>query len=214
MKKPILIVSILLTASISFTSDKQVEDLLSKMRGAYSATQSAQFTVKVTAGQNALTAECLYQSPFKFRMDVTTPKNGKVSIVSDGKELGLIAGGKTRSQKVSGDNLGSFISPLNLEAICFFDWKKQLSTASGDNMHDSTFKIVQSESWNGKSWIVLEETASKQNIFARYFIDPKTYYIWRTTVDQNKKRASDGQIQSLKINPKIDPSKFLVTKGA
>jgi hypothetical protein len=100
--------------------------------------------------------------------------------------------------------------PINLEVMSFWDWKRQLSTDPGSNMEESKFKLVQGESWNGKKWTVLEETAYGQNVFVRYFVDPSSSLIYRVLVYDlgRTKLQVETVVKKLERNIKVDPKKF------
>jgi hypothetical protein len=153
-----------------------------------------------------------YQSP--LRLCAKTALNGRTVgyRVSDGANLATVnSNGSVVRSASSTDSLGGGLV-ANLESLSFFDWKKQLSTDPGANMQRSTFRIVKGESWNNKKWTVLEETASKQGVFCRYFIDPATNLIWRTvsTIIGQDKPFSDCKLVEVKLNKPIPQDSFRV----
>ena len=68
--------------------------------------------------------------------------------------------------------------------------------------------------WEGKEWIVLDEDAPSVGLFVRYYVDPKTYFIWRTiqmTQDEKpskRKVIQDFVVKSLELDVEIDESIF------
>jgi hypothetical protein len=204
---------------LGFSADKEVEELLAKMRAAYQAVESVSIQAKAKArypqGEESHSISMDYAKTNKLRL--TFDFRGKtVRRISDGKTVYTWAEDtKTAKRtdvdeaKVSMDALGGD-APINLESMCFFDWKRQLSTAPGANMEKSEFKLIALENWNGRSWMVLEETAHGQSVFARYFIDPKTHFIWRCDVKTLKERKTfmDVQIVRMTLNPKLGPDTF------
>jgi len=212
-----LLVSAAFSASAAHAADPQVEALLSNMRNAYKQAKSVTFTTETKNGDQDFVSSFSFLSPSKIRVDVTSP-GSKPS----GALLTKISDGKTVSSKLR--NQSEFkeeaytptrfasIVPVNLESICFFDWAQQLSTAPGKNMEHSTFKITLGQDWNGKKWTVLHETAAAQKIVCQYYIDPKTFLIWRTIIKPMpggpKDSESDSKITKLNLSAKIDPSVF------
>lgn len=199
-------------------ADKDVEKLLSNMRQAYQSANSATILsktkTKIEGKEEAFEVHMDYVKPNLIRM-VFAFRGQEVAKISDGKKIYTMVGtGKAHEEKLTLDGLGGD-APINLETMAFFDWKRQLSTSPGANMSESKFKIVLSEEWNGRSWIVLEETAHGQNVFVRYFVDPKTFFIWKCDVKSlDKKRAiMTTEVQKLLLNPKLDPRIFDAPKS-
>lgn len=198
-------------------ADKEVEKLLSNMRQAYQSAQTASVvsksTTEIDGKEETFAVRMDYAKPNLLRM-VFTFRGQEATKISDGKKVYMmVGGGRPHEQKLSLDSLGGD-APINLETMAFFDWKRQLSTSSGANMEKSKFKIVLSEEWNGRSWIVLEETAHGQNVFVRYFIDPKTFLIWKCDVKSLDKKESimTTEVQKLLLNPKLNPKIFTAPK--
>lgn len=216
--KFILALSALLVAATSFAADKPVEDLLAKMRKTYQGTKTAKFETKMTVtGRNGKVVISLlfeFAQPNKMRASMQVPNAVEQTVYCNGKDVVVVdnTNGGKQTMPYSVDVLGRAIQ-ANLESICFFDWARQLSTATGGNMKESKFKIL-SEKWNGKTYTVLEETAEAQNVFVRYFIDPKTNYIWRTVVQdlKTKKEMQDFEIVKLALGEAISPSRFEAPK--
>ncbi|MES1227688.1 MAG: hypothetical protein ABUL72_03400, partial [Armatimonadota bacterium] len=137
-----------------------------------------------------------------------------------GNKLVQITNGKQSSTKTPDGkvtkakfDLDKIAAPLNLETLCFWDSKRQLSTDKGANMHDSKLRLLQKETWKDKDYMVLEETAERSKVFVRYFIDPKTKYIVRTVVynlEDTTQVLQDQKITKMDLNPKVDPSLFKV----
>lgn len=208
----------LAASSFARDADKEVEKLLASMRQAYQSTQSASIVSKSTTEIEGK------EETFAVRMDYTKPnllrlvftfRGQELTKISDGKKVYTVAGsGKPHEQKLTLDALGGD-APINLETMAFFDWKRQLSTSLGANMEHSKFKIVLSEEWSGRSWIVLEETAHGQNVYVRYFVDPKTYLIWKCDVKSidKKKSIMTTEVQKLLLNPKLDSKIFAAPKS-
>ena len=79
--------------------------------------------------------------------------------------------------------------------------EEQLSTAPGGNMQGSKLGVVKAQKWKGTEWTVLEESSPDLGILVRYFIDPKSYVIWRTQI-KNPATAEiifDGWLTQLEI---------------
>lgn len=200
-------------------ADPEVEQLLSKMRAAYSAVKSVQITTssvfhrpqesKVQVVTSFVRPNKIYSS--MIGLPGTRPGT-KVALYTDGKKVQMR--GHPNGDVERPYTLQSYLTGLaaNLETICFWDYTRQLSTAKGANMHDSKLKIVKGVAWNGRSWTVLEEQA--QGVFVRYFIDPNTSFINRTIVTNNaaKKVVAEHIIQKIDTAAKIDPKIFVIRK--
>lgn len=183
------------------------------MRQAYqsanTATMQSKTKTRIDEKEETFDIHMDYGKPNQIRM-VFAFRGQEVTKISDGKKIYIVVGqGKAHEEKLTLDGLGGD-APINLEAMAFFDWKRQLSTSPGANMSESKFKIVLSEEWNGRSWIVLEETAHGQNVFVRYFVDPKTFFIWKCDVKSldKKKQIMTTEVQKLLLNPKLDTKTF------
>jgi hypothetical protein len=86
----------------------------------------------------------------------------------------------------------------NLEVINLWDSERQLSTGDGGNMTGTDLSIGARERWMRRDWIVLEEKAGR-TLF-RYFIDPATALMWRTTATQNDGTiVYDAVIERLRV---------------
>src|ERR1700722_6712831 len=174
-------------ACASFAADKQVEELLSHMRTAYKSVKAVTFqsTVKQWSKEFpegiVLDVDMAYKSPNLMRAIIKNSQlpGGSFTVISDGENITMSINGSTKPYTM--DTVEQEI-PSNLESICFWDWDRQLSTDTGKNMASSTFRIEKDANWDGKKWTILEETAKKDNEFCRYYIDPKTFLIWRTHV--------------------------------
>lgn len=193
--------------------DSEVDKLLKSMRTAYQAADSASIRVKsrVKVGDEWVTSSvtAYYEKPNRLNMAFKV-KDVLLNRVSDGRKVYTwVDLSSVRTEEVDADTLSND-APINLEIMSFFDWKRQLSTDPGANMEKSKFKIVKSESWNGKSWIVLEESAHGQSVFVRYFIDPSTFMIWRCDVrDLDRKSAFlETEVVELTLNPRFDSDLF------
>lgn len=215
MNKLFAVLGLAAAASASFAADKEVEDLLANMRKAYKAVGTATFSMESTlVGDNGDVAVKMtggFKGPNLLYVDMKADETA-VNVVSDGANIFAVVGGTTRviELKYSNEALGRVLNGANLELINFYDWKRQLSTAEGDNMHDSKLSIRKSVKWNNKTWLVLEESAPTVGVYVEYYIDPKTFFVWRTvqmSIDKEFTRG-DFVIKSLKTGVKIDDKKF------
>lgn len=192
------------------------EELLAKMRQAYRETKVAAFQVKTTLNEGEtlnLTLDATFANPNKMKVGIEGLPSGTVTVICDGKTVAVVADKKVmRTTEYSIDSLGRSLF-ANLETLCFFDWKRQLSTAEGGNMKTSKL-LIKKEDWEGKPWLVLEEHAEAQKVDVRYFIDPQTYYIWRTvsTMIGQKEPFMDARIIKLELKSEIDPKTFEIPK--
>ena len=210
-----------MSAAWANAADPNVEALLAKMRAAYGSAKSVTFTTETEIGKQKVESSFSFLSPGKIRLALSssTSKTAGVLLtrISDGKTVSSKAGKRAgfKDQPYTPDSFVAGV-PVNLESICFFDWAKQLSTAPGKNMEHSSFKLLLNQDWRGKKWTVLEETATAQKIVCHYFIDPKTNFIWRTTVKAmpggNAQNNADFQISQMNLAAKIDPSIFKIVR--
>lgn len=209
---------ILLLVAPTFAADKEVEALLAKMREAYSSAKTAKLTVKTTGlrfGKETITTEIVYMKDRKiFAKSSGGPLDGKPrTFVSDGTNISFTdLSGNVQKMKF---DLDVIPIPVNLEAMSFWDWKRQLSTTTGSNMEKSEFKLARGTSWNGRQWIVLGETARGQNVYVDYFIDPKTSLIHRVQVyDLFKKQLRfETVVSKVERNVRVDSNLFKVGVG-
>lgn len=196
--------------------DKEVEDLLAKMRKAYKGMKSATFMLESTLqganGDIVVKMKGGFKSPNKMYADIDF-EDMKLKIISDGKRIYALNDVMDQVADIpySDDNMGRALNNwANLEVINFYQWKKQLSTTEGNNMYGSKLSIRQNEEWNGKKWIVLEESAPQVNVYVEYYIDPKTHLIWRTVRMSIDKEFINGDfvLKELKTGVKIDDKMF------
>ncbi len=220
MRRLPLVFALATSSCLAISADKEVEDLLKAMRVAYQSVATAKLSTETDLAQGGnkmrMKIELQFARPNKLRAKVTSGDESPVTIVSTGTQIIAKEGGaeaRSRSMAYDLDRLGQML-PANLETLNFFDWKRQLSTAEGGNMKTSTFKIVKGESWNGKTWTVLEETAPTQGVFVRYWIDPKTNLMWRTLAKRtnSKEPFMDARLLSLELGVKLPPDVFAVPK--
>lgn len=204
-------------AAFACPSEPTVEELLSAMRKAYRETKTAVFQTKSeireTGQELTVVLDGQFMAPNKMKVAFSGVPSGAVTLYCDGEKVSIVIDGKVRRQMdYSLDSLGRSLF-ANLETLCFFDWKRQLSTETGGNMQKSTLKIVK-EDWNGKSWLVLEEHAPGQKVDVRYFVDPATNFIWRTvaTMIGDKQPFMDARIVRLELNSPIDEKTFTPPK--
>lgn len=202
-----------LATSAAFAADKDVEDILRVLRQNYSNAKSAQLEVqsymRELGDQYLLTTRMQYVKPGKFRLVTKGESMGPnpLLMVSDGKtSYTKDPTGKVTREKFDPDKVAS---PINLESLCFWDWKRQLSTAKGDNMNASELRLLKKETWKDKDYMVLEEKAPKSNVFVRYYIDPVKKFIVRTAVYSLEDASillQDHKVTKFELNPKIDPT--------
>jgi len=213
-----LVIPLLVAASAASAADKAVEDLLSNMRKAYSSISGAtmEVAVRVNTQQNGWQSGVLkvdYGRPLQIRFKSEVGAN-RVERYSNGKKVVTIRNGsKSSTDKVDVDTVGGQLQG-NLEWLCFFDWKRQLSTEKGANMNESKLKL-DSEEWNGKKWTVLDEKAENVGVGVRYFIDPKTYLIMRCDVTslQLNQLVVKTEVKAVKLGVKHPASIFEAPAG-
>jgi len=222
--KSILIFFALVAACLASAADKEVEQLLGHMRDAYKGVKSATFTTETTFdtedGKKTLTSDYAFKAPSMIRVilkgDILP---GPVTKVTDGQKISM--SGPGGSAPVTDYTMDTFESGLlsNLEALSFWDYQRQLSTDDKANMHKSTFNLITDEAWDGKRWTVLEESAKSDAdknkwVWVRYFIDPKTYFIWRTVVyndADHDKAMLDSKITEMDTDARLDDDRFKIS---
>jgi len=205
-------------AAGAFAADKDVEAMLKTLRDNYQKVKSVRLEVAtIVRGEGGedipLTSVVTYRAPLNIRLVSQGPtmQGNKLVQIIDGKQSSTkTPDGKTTKAKYDPDKIAA---PLNLETLCFWDSKRQLSTDKGANMHDSKLRLLQKETWKDKDYMVLEETAERSKVFVRYFIDPKTKYIVRTVVynlEDTTVVLQDQKVTKMELNAKVDPSLFKV----
>jgi len=210
--------TVFLAASLSLAADKEVEDLLAKMRAKYSSAKTAHIITRATSsslGKSAVTVDVVFQQKAKIRAKVfglPFMKGKTWNFISDGSKIA--SDDFTGHPQYSEFDPDHIPMPVNLEVMSFWDWERQLSTEKGANMEHSKFKLIANEAWDGKKWTVLEETAYGQSVFVRYFIDPKTYLIGRVIVYDIKRSVQRQEmvVKKIEINQKVN-SRIFEVKG-
>lgn len=205
-----LVVSFLALSVVpAFAADKDVEDILKVLRDNYSKTKSVRLEVTsmvlTQQGEMNLTSQVLFKNPGSFRIESKGTPNISLLSISDGKDAyNKGFDGEVTKGKFDPDGIAS---PVNLEVLCFWDWKRQLSTTKGANMNESDLRLLKKETWKGKDYMVLEEKAPKSKVFVRYYIDPATKYIMRTAVfslDDTTLMLQDHKVTKLDVNASVD----------
>ena len=215
MKKIALLTLCAALSTGALAADQEVEDLLAKMRNSYRTIGTVTFklesTILTANGDIVIHMIGGFKSPNKMYVDIELP-GARVKVVSDGKKVYSVRGDSERIMEMpyNIDVLGDALMGANLEVINFYDWERQLSTGADGNMHDSKLSIRKNEQWNGKSWLVLEESAPKVDVYVEYYIDPKTNFVWRTVYMSLDKEFTRGDyiLKSLKLGAKISDKRF------
>ncbi|MCH8978504.1 MAG: hypothetical protein IH945_04585 [Armatimonadetes bacterium] len=215
MKKIALLALCAALSAGAVAADEEVENLLANMRKAYKTIGTVTFklesTVLTANGDIVIKMIGGFRSPNMMYVNIDLP-GARVKVVSDGKKVYSVRGDSERIREMpyNIDVLGDALLGANLEVINFYDWERQLSTSEGANMHDSTLSIRKNEKWNGKTWLVLEESAPKVDVYVEYYIDPKTNLVWRTVQMSLDKEFTRGDfiLKSLKMNAKISDKRF------
>lgn len=219
MKRPLVAMFLGLLAATSYAVDQEVEKLLARMREVYSSTNTARLVIKTTGprfGKSTITTDLTYMKERRIHAKLSGFESlkGRTRIFTcDGKKVSVddFAG----NPQLLDFNPDIIPIPINLEAMSFWDWKRQLSTAKGANMEHSSFKLRKDVRWNNKVWWVLEEQADGQNVYVDYYIDPTTALIHRVQVYdiQKKSLITETVVARLERNVKVDPNIFKVKTG-
>ena len=201
--------------------DPAAAQLLHSMRTAYSSVKTAKisgtFTQYGKGNQVILKTEATYKAPNLFLLRTTGLQDldkAGYGVISDGLQIyvsGLPGGSMVR--KYTENNMWEALPQLNLETLCFWDWRQQFKTNPGGNMYSSVFNFS-TDTWNGRSYTLLEEFAG--NVHVRYFIDPKTSFIWRVETFDISARSPYAitTIDKMDINVPVDDKSFVVPKVA
>ena len=174
-----------------------VEKLLAHMRASYQTISGATMTYRTT-GERPIAGSIEYARPATITADLDVSHFGNVNVRADGKTIRVTeTGGVPYETSYSLDAIRRAVV-ANLEVISLWDSERQLKTAEGGNMAGPDLSIGPSQTWNGREWIVLDEKAGS-GVY-RYFIDPKTYLIWRTVATRGDGTVFyDGRIESLRL---------------
>lgn len=219
--KQLLASAFLAASTIAMAADEEVEKLLTSMRDAYKGVKTAKMTTVTTLRASApdsaevkemkATFEISFKGPDKAYIytDNLFGADGKVKLVSDGKTITLTTPDEKEEIPFSIEAMSGLL-PLNLESICFWDFKRQLNTGENGNMRKSEFKLEKDKEWNERKWTVLEETAHEQGVYVRYWIDPKTHFIWRSEVHdiESKAKVMDCMLTKLETGLTLDDGLF------
>ncbi len=181
-----LLALVALLSASGHGADKEVEALLANMRNAYQQIKTATYTTEYHFAKQVSLTSFTFESPNLIRAMVQTSRtsdpNAGTMVLSDGDTI-YIRQPFSRVYIRDRFSLDGFerAIPVNLESLCFFDWDRQLSTTPGKNMAASTFTIQKNQPWNGKQWTVLtRKRLDAQGVVCNYYIDPKTFLMWRT----------------------------------
>lgn len=212
MRKGLVCLSLFVGFLTVASADMDSATLLSKMRSAYEGVKSAKFHV-IGKGFSPASKEQIsdfeYKAAKKVRAEVVGLFDEKSKIVFTANGDKFSARDESGKLPATTFDFEQFQPAGNLETLCFWDWKKQLSTEEGGNMQKSKLSVTQHEKWNDKDWIVLEENASEQKVKCRYFVDPKTFFIWRTiSTPDSGEHVTDSWITKLDTGIEIDDKDF------
>jgi hypothetical protein len=191
--------------------------LLAKMRAAYSNVKTAQlsstFLERKSDNTVVLKSECVYLAPSSFRIVSQGPDvlgARKYVLVADGKHIHVegLPGGPMTHRYTHRDMVMN-LPQLNLDVLCLWDWKRQLSTEPLGNMSQSKLKIG-TDQWNGKTYTILDETAGQVRV--RYFVDPVSSLIMRTEQFGLGDALPDivVTIDKITLDGNVNPSQFKI----
>jgi len=163
-------------------ADQEVENLLGKIRNAYSAVKSAKYSTVVNFRKPPLHCTNYFLAPDKFRVDYPSDgADGMTSLITDGKTTYFLpAGQEMQHEPYDFDNFFK-LSPGHVETFSYCEWKKLLVVGKGMGLDGRSLRVLSDQEWNGRKWTVLEETKASEKQIYHYYVDPKTYLIWRTT---------------------------------
>ncbi len=194
-----------------------VSTLLSRMRSAYASAGTARLSAVITFYPSPeqvlrLSLEMEYIKPDRVRVLLSSGEE-RVLVVSDGKVVSVVhePSGSRLLNPFSLEHLNASV-PGNLETICFWDWRRQLSSEGEGKMAGSQLRLLSGVEWNGKKWVVLEERDEKLDLLVKYYVDPKTFLIMRTVV-YGLARGSlyqEAQVVALEAGIKLEEERFRI----
>ncbi|MEM4409845.1 MAG: hypothetical protein QXI19_13995 [Candidatus Caldarchaeum sp.] len=194
-----------------------VPRLLQKMRGAYSSVTSVRMVVDISFFPSPnqsiqLTMELEYMKPDRI-WALLSSSDERVLVISDGKKIGVYhepSGGRLLNP-FSVDHLNASV-PGNLETVCLWDWKRQLSAEGEGKMVGSKLRLLLGEQWGDKSWVVLEERDENLGILIKYYIDARTFLIMRTAVYALATNSlyQDARVVSFESGAKMEETRFQI----
>lgn len=213
--KSILICAVAVLAGAAFATEKEIDELLANMRKAYTSAKSAKMqtetTILIEDEKIKGTFDVWYKAENKLyvRAEGAFGMEGVLKMICDGKKILVSTPEDKEERDFTIENLSDG-APFNLEVLCFWDSKRQLTNTTGGNMAKSELKIVKDQDWDGKKWTILEEKANEQKVFVKYWIDPKTSFIWKTEVMdlETRKPVMECIVKSLKIDVEIPETSF------
>jgi outer membrane lipoprotein-sorting protein len=201
-------------APSAIAANQEVENLLAKIRNAYSSVKSAKYSTVVNFRNPPLHCTNYFLAPDKFRVDFPAEgASGTTSIISDGKTTYYLpAGQEMQHEPYDFENFFK-LSPGHVETFSYFEWKKLLVIGQGMGLDDSSLKVLPNQEWNGRNWTVLEETKTSEKQVYHYYVDPKTFLIWRTTSLPFGATAYrvDTQLTKLELGISVPASMFKVS---
>ncbi len=195
----------------------QAEEALAKVREAYASVHSAVLfeTFEITAPSGYVArGEARYEflAPSRLRAAFKGLPRGSVLLICDGHRIAMYGSKSGRQElRYSPETLGRNI-PTNVETLAFFDAAHELSKEKGGGMAGSKLDLLKDQEWNGKRWSVLRETNQNDGVSVDYYIDPKTFLIWRAWGQDTKSKKTylDCQVLQLEVNPKISTERFRI----
>jgi sugar lactone lactonase YvrE len=194
------------------------EQLLEQMRRAYQGVRFArvEFTFRRHLDRDKAQPQgvLLFAAPNRVRADMEFPGFGKITVCCDGGRITTLDSGEKAPdvRDYSARDLYQMV-PANLEILCLYDWRKQLSTAPGGNMRGSKLHVIDREKWNDKEWTVLEETTDTLTV--RYFIALDSHLIWRTQIKERPSGETryDGWLTRFEALDTVNDRQFEAPKG-
>lgn len=207
--RALLVSAFALAVAPAFAADKDVEDMLKVLRDNYSKAKTVKMEVAsmvlTQQGELQMTSQVWFKNPGSFRIESKAGADVSALSASDGKSAyNKSFDGEVTKGKFDPDAIAS---PVNLEVLCFWDWKRQLSTTKGANMNESDLRLLKKETWKDKDYMILEEKAPKSKVFVRYYIDPKTKFIVRTAVyslEDTTLLLQDHKVTKFELNATVD----------
>lgn len=181
--------------------------LLTKMRKAYAAVDAVYLETEISHPFYTLGVPLKIgmKKPRSVRIDVDMKGGQKLRVVSDGKSMVLSDLTKPVAKVPMTETNQFGRLPANLEAICFVEAERELSTRKGGNMAGSKLSVQAKQ-----NIYILKETVSNPDRKIFYEIDRKTLFIMKTTEfrDSEAKPYATYKVVKLDTKPKFAAGYF------
>jgi len=193
--------------------------LMTSLRARYGAIKGAELRERVVDSEGQVTeVKLFYKAPSTIRAIVKLPpeKGGASYNVYSGDGHMVVTGDRVKPYRLPfNPDLIQLSLKGDLEMICLWDWRRQLSTGRGDNFERSALS-VSSELHDGKAYEVLEEKPGGSSQINDYTVDPKLGIITRfRSFDTKTRRLLSESVVTrfTEVNPSMLDVRLPATLG-